>query len=194
MSSVTMLSGRLSDMLPCHGRPWHTEKRFSTHYIFCRSAPLCCGFFVHFFQCLDIFIKKNMQGNGNLHSAKNAKNDEFYTQYADIEKEIGQYDPEHFKGQAVYCPCDDYRFSNFVRYFKDNFGRLWLRLLIATNYDIGDGAWKYEYDGENETITKLEGNGDFASEECTRIKEECDMVITNPPFSLFRKFVKWLYD
>ena len=135
-----------------------------------------------------------MAKNSNLHSAKNAKNDEFYTQYSDIEKEISQYDVSNFKGQVIYCPCDDYRCSNFVKYFKDNFENLGIKKLIATNYDIGDGAWKYEYDGENETITKLEGNGDFMSDECTKIKEECDMVITNPPFSLFRQFVKWLYD
>ena len=135
-----------------------------------------------------------MAKNNNLHSAKNAKNDEFYTQYSDIEKEISQYDVSNFKGQVIYCPCDDYRWSNFVKYFKDNFENLGIKKLIATNYDIGDGAWKYEYDGENETITKLEGNGDFMSDECTKIKEECDMVITNPPFSLFRQFIKWLYD
>lgn len=135
-----------------------------------------------------------MNNNNNLHSAKKAKNDEFYTQYSDIEKEISNYDVENFKGQVIYCPCDDYRTSNFVKFFKDKFIQLGIKKLISTNYDIGDGAWKYEYDGENETITKLEGNGDFMSEECTKIKEECDMVITNPPFSLFRQFVKWLYD
>lgn len=135
-----------------------------------------------------------MAKNNNLHSAKNAKNDEFYTKYSDIEKEISQYDVSNFKGQVIYFPCDDYRWSNFVKYFKDNFENLGIKKLIATNYNIGEGAWKYEYDGENETITKLEGNGDFMSEECTKIKEECDMVITNPPFSLFRQFVKWLYE
>lgn len=135
-----------------------------------------------------------MSKNKNLHSAKKAKNDEFYTQLEDIEKELACYDVENFKGQVIYCPCDDYRFSNFVKCFKNNFEYLGLKKLIATNYDIGDGAWKYEYDGENETISKLEGNGDFMSEECTKIKEECDVVITNPPFSLFRQFIKWLYD
>lgn len=135
-----------------------------------------------------------MAKNNNLHSAKNAKNDEFYTQLEDIERELACYDVENFKGQVIYCPCDDYRLSNFVKCFKNNFEYLGLKKLIATNYDIGDGAWKYEYDGENETITKLECNGDFMSDECTKIKEECDMVITNPPFSLFRQFIKWLYD
>ena len=129
--------------------------------------------------------------NENLHRAKREKNDEFYTRYEDIEKEMVHY-TEHLKGKAVYCPCDDFRWSNFVKYFKDNFHTLGLKGLVATNYDIGDGAWKYTYDGENETAYRLEGNGDFRSEECTRIKDECDIVITNPPFSLFREFVKWL--
>ena len=129
--------------------------------------------------------------NENLHRAKREKNDEFYTRYEDIEKEMVHY-TEHLKGKAVYCPCDDFRWSNFVKYFKDNFHTLGLKGLVATNYDIGDGPWKYTYDGENETAYRLEGNGDFRSEECTRIKDECDIVITNPPFSLFREFVKWL--
>lgn len=132
--------------------------------------------------------------NANLHKAKKEKNDEFYTRYEDIEKEMSYY-TDKFSGQTIYCPCDDWRWSNFVKYFKDNFKRLELKMLIATNYDIGDGAWKYTYDGEKETADRLEGNGDFRSEECTRIKnEESDIVITNPPFSLFREFVKWLYE
>lgn len=132
-----------------------------------------------------------MGRNDNLHQAKKAKNDEFYTQLKDIEKEIANY-WDQLKGMSVYCPCDDYRLSNFVKYFKEHFNGIGLAKLTATNYDIGDGAWKYEYDGENETISQLEGNGDFMSEECTRIKDECDIVITNPPFSLFRDFIKWL--
>lgn len=130
--------------------------------------------------------------NKNLHEAKKNKNDEFYTRYEDIEKEMVHYDKEHFKDKIVYCPCDDYRWSNFVKYFKDHFKDLGLKMLYATNYDIGDGAWKYRYDGVTEVVVKAEGNGDFRSEECTRIKDGCDIVITNPPFSLFREFVKWL--
>lgn len=135
-----------------------------------------------------------MAKNDNLHQAKNAKNDEFYTQLKDIEKEVINYWGQ-LKGMSVYCPCDDYRKSNFVVYFKEHFNDIGLKKLTATNYDIGDGAWKYEYDGENETISQLEGNGDFMSDECTKIKdEECDVVITNPPFSKFRQFIAWLYE
>lgn len=131
-----------------------------------------------------------MKSNANLHNAKKAKNDEFYTRYEDIEKEIQHYD---LKGLRVYCPCDDYRWSNFVKYFKDNFQALGITLLTATNYDLGEGAFKYVYDGQKESIVPLQGNGDFRSEECTKIKDdECDIVITNPPFSLFREFIKWL--
>lgn len=133
-----------------------------------------------------------MGKNENLHKAKKAKNDEFYTRYEDIEKEVQHYD---LKGMRVYCPCDDFRRSNFVKYFKDNYEKLGITGLVATNYDIGDGAWKYTYDGKTETAVKLEGNGDFRSEECTRIKDkECDIVITNCPFSLFRDFIYWLDD
>lgn len=129
--------------------------------------------------------------NKNLQNAKKAKNDEFYTRYEDIEKEITHY-KDHLKGKWIYSPCDDYRWSNFKVYFKEHFEELGLKHYTCTCYDIGDGAWRYDYDGVNETITKLEGNGDFRSEECTRIKNECDIVVTNPPFSLFREFVKWL--
>lgn len=132
-----------------------------------------------------------MANNTNLHAAKAAKNDEFYTQYSDIEKELQHY-KDALVEQWVYCPCDDYRESNFVKYFKDNFQELKLRRLTATNYDIGSGAWRYDYDGVEEKITALEGNGDFRSEECTKIKDECDIIITNPPFSLFREFIKWM--
>lgn len=131
--------------------------------------------------------------NANLHKAKKERNDEFYTRYEDIEKEMVHY-KEHLSGKTVYCPCDDYRWSNFVKYFKDNFYTYSLSGLVATNFDIGEGAWKYVYDGQTETAEILQGNGDFRSEECTKIKDECDIVITNPPFSLFREFIKWLAE
>lgn len=132
--------------------------------------------------------------NEHLHKAKKQKNDEFYTRYADIEKEVSHY-RDQLEGKWVYSPCDDYRWSNFPKYFKDNFHSLGISHYTCTNYDLGDGAWRYDYDGETETITKLEGNGDFQSEECTEIMKKADIVITNPPFSLWRKFIKWLnYD
>lgn len=134
-----------------------------------------------------------MSKNNNLHSAKNAKNDEFYTQLEDIEKEIINYVP-FFEGKVVYCNCDDYRWSNFTKCFKDNFEYLKLKKVICTNYDNGNGAWKYEYNGENETIIKLEGNGSFDSEECIAFLKEADVVVTNSPFSLFRDYVKQLMD
>lgn len=130
-----------------------------------------------------------IMNNSNLHTAKKEKNDEFYTRYEDIEKEIKHYD---LKGLSVYSPCDDYRHSNFVKYFTDNFQALGITKYCATNYDIGEGSYKYEYDGKGTKITRLEGNGDFRSEECSRIRDEYDIVITNPPFSLFRDFIKWL--
>lgn len=129
--------------------------------------------------------------NRNLNEARKAKNDEFYTRYEDIEKEVKNYNLE---GMWIYCPCDDYRWSNFVKYFKDNFQELKIRHLTATNYDIGEGAYRYDFDGREERITPLEGNGDFRSEECIKIKDECDTVITNPPFSLFREYVAQLME
>ena len=137
--------------------------------------------------------KKNKSSNKNLNAAKRNKNDEFYTQYEDIEKEVQHY-TDFLQDKWVYCPCDDYRWSNFVKYFKDNFQKLKLKHLTATNYDIGDGAYRYDYNGIEEKITALKGNGDFRSEECTKIKDECDVIITNPPFSKFRVFVKWMEE
>lgn len=132
-----------------------------------------------------------MSKNNNLHSAKNTKNDEFYTQLEDIEREMVNYVP-FFEGKVVYCNCDDYRQSNFTKCFKDNFEYLKLKKVICTNYDNGNGAWKYEYDGENETVIQLQGNGGYETEECIAFLKEADVVVTNPPFSLFRDYVKQL--
>lgn len=132
--------------------------------------------------------------NTNLLKAKKAKNDEFYTRYEDIEKEVVHY-KDQLEGRIVYCPCDDYRWSNFPKYFKDHFQEYKLKRLICTNYDIGDGAYRYDFDGKNEVVEELNGNGDFRSEECTRIKDMPGViVITNPPFSLFRAFIAWLRE
>ena len=134
------------------------------------------------------------KNNTNLSKARKAKNDEFYTRYEDIENEVQHYADE-LKGQWIYCPCDDYEWSNFVKYFKDNFSRYELKHMTATHIHMdGTPSERYDYDGVNETITMLTGNGDFRSEECTKIKNECDIVITNPPFSLFRQFINWLKD
>lgn len=135
-----------------------------------------------------------MGKNKNLIDARKNKNDEFYTRYEDIEKEVVHY-YDKLKGRIVYCPCDDYRWSNFVKYFKDHFKDIGLKRLIATNYDIGDGAYRYDYDGEKETVERLKYNGDFRSEECTKIKDMPGVVvITNPPFSIFREFIDWLRE
>lgn len=131
--------------------------------------------------------------NAHLHRAKKAKNDEFWTRYVDIEKELSHY-KDQLQGKWVYSPCDDYRWSNFTRYFVDNFHSLGISHYTCTNYNIGEGAFRFDYDGEHTTITPLEGNGDFRSQECTTIKDECDLVCTNCPFSLFRDFIYWLDD
>lgn len=131
--------------------------------------------------------------NEHLHQAKKKKNDEFYTRYTDIEKEVSHY-RDQLEGKWVYSPCDDYRWSNFTKYFVDNFHSLGISHYTCTNYDLGDGAYRYDYDGSATTITKLEGDGAFQSPECTAIKDKCDIVITNPPFSLWRDFIYWLDD
>jgi len=133
-------------------------------------------------------------GNTNslLTAAKTGKNDEFYTRYSAIDVEVNSYDISFFKDKWVYCPCDDYRWSNFYRYFKENFHRLNLRHLTSTNYDNGDGAFRCDYDGHEEIIKSLTGNGDFRNQESTDIKNDCDMIATNPPFSLFRDFISWI--
>lgn len=142
---------------------------------------------------------KKGQTNGNLHKAKNAKNDKFYTQLTDIEKELMHY-KDHFKDKVVYCNCDDPTFSNFWVYFHLNFEHLGLKKLIATFYHIGCSVYAAEYTGGNDndcnTYTRilLNGNGDFRSEECIEILKRSDIVVTNPPFSLFREYVAQLME
>jgi len=181
--------------------------------------------------------------NKNLTNAKRAKNDEFYTQFGDIQKEISaylDYDANVFRGKAVYCNCDDPYESNFFRYFVLNFNKLGLKQLITTSYKpspvantqlslFGDNktltlskgrpkitANKFiinearDIDGDGEfnlkdvakqlkankhnEWTPLEENGDFRSDECIEMLKQSDIVITNPPFSLFREYVKQLFD
>ena len=170
--------------------------------------------------------------NDNLTKAKNAKNDEFYTQYNDIEKEINAYlefDENVFEGKTILLPCDDPEWSNFTKFFAQNFEKLKLKKLISTSYapeskkitnyqptlfetndpqfdenktiingkiftlsqdntgdgkiDVNDLEWKY-----------LEGDGDFRSKEIIKLRNEADIIITNPPFSLFREFLAWIVE
>lgn len=175
-----------------------------------------------------------MAGNSNLTRAKAAKNDEFYTQWADIEREINaylEYNPNLFRGKTLLLPCDDPEWSNFTKFFALHFIEYGLKKLISTSYapNSNAGGSYYtptlfelndpQYDEgksfergrvfvlEPEDISGdgvvniddlkwsyLEGDGDFRSEEVTRLRDEADFVITNPPFSLFREFVAWLID
>lgn len=171
--------------------------------------------------------------NSNLSKAKNAKNDEFYTQYNDIEKEMQaylDYDPNVFQGKTILLPCDDPDWSNFTKYFAQNFERFGLKKLISTSYahtskhletdyqpslfetqspnydkdksikqgkifildkdsnhdgkvDINDLQWQY-----------LNGTGDFKTDEIKALRDEADIIITNPPFSLFREFLSWIIE
>jgi len=171
--------------------------------------------------------------NKNLTNAKKAKNDEFYTQFIDIEKEINAYldfDPNVFKNKIILLPCDDPEWSNFTIFFAQNFEKFKLKKLISTSYgaesknlksnyqpslfeksdpqfdkkkttkngkifildkdiskdgkiDVKDLKWKY-----------LEGDGDFRSDEIKKLRDEADIIITNPPFSLFRPFLSWIVE
>lgn len=168
--------------------------------------------------------------NHNLADAKRAKNDEFYTQYPDIEKEISaylDYNPDVFRGKTILLPCDDPEWSNFTKYFAQNFARLGLKKLISTSYAAESKAYKGGYqpslfeanapqfdagrtvkNGKIFTLTHdktgdgeinvddlewhyLAGDGDFRSEEIKALRAEADIIITNPPFSLFREFLAW---
>ena len=141
--------------------------------------------------------------NANLTNAKKAKNDEFYTQLTDIEKEMRHY-KDFFKGKVVYCNCDDARESNFFKYFSLNFEHLGLKKLISTGFKAdgkgvvliyeGDKNGNRRVDDEEIIITELNGNGDFRSAECIEYLKECDVVVTNPPFSLFREYVAQLME
>ena len=155
-----------------------------------------------------------MKKNTNLHKAKNAKKDEFYTQLIDIENELKNYQ-HHFKDKVVYCNCDDPRISNFFHYFSYSFKHWELNKLITTcykNQDIdffsqnkSEQAIYLEYNGEMKDnikmpdpekigIKHLKGDGDFRSKECIDLLKQADIVITNPPFSLFREYVTQLIE
>lgn len=171
--------------------------------------------------------------NSNLTNAKKAKNDEFYTQYHDIEKEINaylEYNPDVFRGKTILLPCDDPEWSNFTKFFAQNFERFWLKKLISTSYATSSKESKTtmqlslletnspKYDkkktntqGKIYTLTSdrtgdgktdvedldweyLQWDGDFKSEEIRKLRDEADIIITNPPFSLFRDFLSWLME
>ena len=171
--------------------------------------------------------------NINLTEAKRAKNDEFYTQYHDIEKEINayrEYNPDVFKGKTILLPCDDPEWSNFTKYFAQNFERFGIKKLISTSYASASKKYKDGYQitlfekedthfDESKTNVKgkiftldhdktgdgkidfddlewhyLQGDGDFRSKEVKKLRKEADIIITNPPFSQFRKFLAWIVE
>lgn len=144
-----------------------------------------------------------MAKNSNLRSANANKNDEFYTMLTDIEKEMRYY-KDFFKDKVVYCNCDDARESNFFKYFSLNFEFLGLKKLISTGYKAdgkgvvlvyeGDKNGNRRVDNEEIIVNELNGDGDFRSEECIEYLKQADVVVTNPPFSLFRQYVKQLMD
>lgn len=135
-----------------------------------------------------------MAFTNSLKRTKENPNDEYYTQYIDIELELSNYHKD-LKDKVIYCNCDDYRKSNFVKYLKDNFHIIGIKRLIATNYDNGDGAYRYDYDGTNESIERYENSGSYDTEENLKIlNEEADVVITNPPFSKYKEYLKTLID
>lgn len=138
--------------------------------------------------------------NASLHAAKDAKNDEFYTRLEDINEEMNHYE-DKFRGKVVFCNCDDPKWSNFWKYFHLNFEYLGLKKLITTHYEPDDiQSYKIEYTGGNDedfedgVITPLTQNGDFRSPECLALLDEADIVVTNPPFSLFREYVQVLVE
>ncbi|MCQ2203472.1 MAG: adenine-specific methyltransferase EcoRI family protein [Bacteroidales bacterium] len=174
-----------------------------------------------------------MAKNENLSSAKNAKNDEFYTQYADIQKEVNaylEYNPDVFRGKTVLLPCDDPEWSNFTKFFAQNFENFGLKKLISTSYAIESKNYKSDwqptlFETENPIFNAdksrvkgkifildhdtnqngkididdlewnyMEGDGDFRSPEVKKLRDEADVIVTNPPFSLFREFMAWIME
>lgn len=131
-----------------------------------------------------------MMKKKHLDKAKAAKNDEFYTQYCDVENECKHYIKE-YEGKIIYLPCDSEE-SAFWEYFVNHFKDFKIKRLTATHYNDEGNTYRLDYNGIETLKTTLKGNGDFRSEECTKIKDESDIVITNPPFSLFREFIVWV--
>lgn len=150
---------------------------------------------------------KTKSSNKNLHTAKASKKDEFYTQLADIENELKHY-KDQFRGKVVFCNCDDPKESNFVKYFSMKFEELGLRKLIATHYKEAnlfthEAPYKLEYTGDkngnrmpdpSDFMARMIDTGDFRSQECIELLKEADVVVTNPPFSLFREYLAQLVE
>lgn len=138
--------------------------------------------------------KYNTQSE-KLKKAKKVKNDDFYTQYSDIEKELEHYDKDKFKDKVIYLPCDRPQ-SNFVAYFKEHYADYLYKELVYTYIarEESEEVFAYSFDGKNEIKTKLNGNGNFQSDECIEIMKRADWVITNPPFSILQIFIKQLKD
>lgn len=144
-----------------------------------------------------------MANNSNLHAAKTAKNDEFYTSLGDIEYELKNY-KDFFRGKKVLCNCNDDRWSSFFKYFSMNFEHLGLVKLTCVSYNESGHGMKYVFNGdtnknrmvddEEVTITELNGHGDFRDDECRALLAEADVVVTNPPFSLFREFIALMME
>ncbi len=141
--------------------------------------------------------------NATNNRAKGSKYDEFYTPLAMVEKEMKFY-KNKFKDKVIYCNCDDARVSNFFKYFAYSFEFLGLKKLIATSYKKDGNGTYFCYEGDNNgnrivdeeeiTVTELSGDGSFSSDECLEILKEADLIITNPPFSLFRDYIKTLIE
>ena len=156
--------------------------------------------FLALLENMELEASKNGCDNTNLTTAKKVKNDEFYTRYEDIESEVMKY-RKQFRGKVVYLPCDDpaEKKSEFWSFFVNNFDAFGLKKLIATHYDENGKAYKIWIDSDTSNDGYIDdgdalqedliGNGDFRSPECIEILDECDIVCTNPPFSLFREFV-----
>lgn len=154
-----------------------------------------------------------MSDSSNLNAAKAAKQNEFYTRLSDIENELRHY-KKHFRGKTVYCNCDDPRVSNFFAYFSMQFEHLGLDRLITTCYksktwdmftqNDSEQAVRLEYTGDKDGnripdaheigVKGLKGDGDFRSAECIALLKQADIVVTNPPFSLFREYVAQLVE
>lgn len=145
----------------------------------------------------------NKSSNKNLKTASRAKSDEFYTQLSDIEKELGNY-RDHLKNKIIFCNCDDPEESHFWNYFCLNFEHLRLKKSVSTHYEKEKPSYKLEIvkdinnDGKINCLdiikTPLKQNGDFRSPECIEILKEADIIVTNPPFSLFREYLAQLFE